>query len=569
MYSLKKVAAISLLLTCALLLSVQQAHAQSITTFNVGPPRTNFPFEGFGVELDPFFFNNNNQNYGATQEDWDSIIVPRLKQMQLPIVRMMFQMYWANGAPVSGQPPENWNWDFSNHQMLSLFKYLDFTKENNITVNLVEWGWVPVWDNRAGWPPVTHDDPRVAQAIAYIVDYLINTRGYTNIKYLTVMNEPDNESQGVYMLQNPELYYRMYRNVHQELTNRGIRDQIILTGVDMGGTWDWFKNGITNLHDILDAYDYHRYATFNEVQNVNLEGDWDTLWSHLYLWRGEVNSRDPQGSSKPLMLTEMGNAGGSTFTHPLIDTTNYAIHMADYGVTLLNTDHITGIAWEAFDIYYFASSPGAYMNWGMWTFADQGWSLRPWAQTWALLTKFAVPSSHPMPVNGTPPANPDISQQRLAAITRPDGGLTLFLINRESFDRSFQINLPHAPEHSFTQYLWDPQTFTNYPDQLIISPSATVPASQNLSVNVPAESFIVLVEGPSSQPDPIPNPACEADVNANGTVEIGDISGILFYWGQSCSQNPSSCIADVNANGNIEVGDIAGVLFYWGGACQR
>jgi len=72
---------------------------------------------------------------------------------------------------------------------------------------------------------------------------------------------------------------------------------------------------------------------------------------------------------------------------------------------------------------------------------------------------------------------------------------------------------------------------------------------------------------PSLSPTPTPSPACQADVNANGTVEIGDISGILFYWGQSCAANMSACIADVNGNGTVEVGDIAGALFYWGNSC--
>jgi len=75
---------------------------------------------------------------------------------------------------------------------------------------------------------------------------------------------------------------------------------------------------------------------------------------------------------------------------------------------------------------------------------------------------------------------------------------------------------------------------------------------------------------PTLAATPTPSPACRADVNGNGTVEIGDISGILFYWGQSClpAQAGAACIADVNANGSIEVGDIAGTLFYWGQLCN-
>jgi len=68
-------------------------------------------------------------------------------------------------------------------------------------------------------------------------------------------------------------------------------------------------------------------------------------------------------------------------------------------------------------------------------------------------------------------------------------------------------------------------------------------------------------------PTPTPSPACRADVNGNRTVEIGDISGILFYWGASCAANMSACIADVNGNSTVEIGDIAGTLFYWGQSC--
>jgi len=77
--------------------------------------------------------------------------------------------------------------------------------------------------------------------------------------------------------------------------------------------------------------------------------------------------------------------------------------------------------------------------------------------------------------------------------------------------------------------------------------------------------------GPTPTPTPTPSPACQADVNANGTVEIGDISGILFYWGQSClpAQTGAACVADVNANGTVEIGDIAGALFYWNNICSN
>jgi len=64
-----------------------------------------------------------------------------------------------------------------------------------------------------------------------------------------------------------------------------------------------------------------------------------------------------------------------------------------------------------------------------------------------------------------------------------------------------------------------------------------------------------------------PSPECVADVNGNGRVEIGDISGVLFYWGGSCSGIQAACVSDININGYVEIGDIAAVLFYWNSTC--
>jgi len=77
--------------------------------------------------------------------------------------------------------------------------------------------------------------------------------------------------------------------------------------------------------------------------------------------------------------------------------------------------------------------------------------------------------------------------------------------------------------------------------------------------------------GGTATPTPTPPTttpaACRADINGNGRVEIGDLSGILYYWGQSCSQNQASCRADVNSNGRVEIGDIGGALYYWNDTC--
>ena len=59
-------------------------------------------------------------------------------------------------------------------------------------------------------------------------------------------------------------------------------------------------------------------------------------------------------------------------THPLIDTFEYGLHMADYGTTLLTTRVNAGIAWTLHDVYYFEYEQ--FMQWGMWQDARSSWA---------------------------------------------------------------------------------------------------------------------------------------------------------------------------------------------------
>jgi len=69
-----------------------------------------------------------------------------------------------------------------------------------------------------------------------------------------------------------------------------------------------------------------------------------------------------------------------------------------------------------------------------------------------------------------------------------------------------------------------------------------------------------------STPTPIftPSPQSRADVNGDKIVNLADIQGIIFYWGQPCTGSEPACTADVNDDTQISLADISGVIFYWG-----
>jgi len=73
---------------------------------------------------------------------------------------------------------------------------------------------------------------------------------------------------------------------------------------------------------------------------------------------------------------------------------------------------------------------------------------------------------------------------------------------------------------------------------------------------------------PSPTATPTFSPQSKADVNKDKIVNLADIQGILFYWGQSCTVQEPACVADVNDDKLINIADIAGVIFYWGQTIQ-
>ena len=449
----------------------------------VGQPSTatfHGTFGGFGAEWDPMFWNTYNQNQGCTQSDWD-LIVSRVVQMRVPIVRMMFQVYWCC------TDPNLVTWTWTSQQMQSVCRYLDVCQANGIDVVFTDWGWgAQRWHNpRLVDSP---DDIRFARAIAMYLEELIVNRGYTCIKYFVCGNEPDNEIVPRYSL---DVYYRMYRNIHQELTVRGIRHLVKLTGPDMGGQWDFFKNFISSMHAVVDAYDFHRYSPFNETSNIGITYDYEALWPMMDMWRSEVSARDPAGAGKPILLTEFGGGGGGTFTHPMIDTYDYALHMADYGTTLLTTRVNTAIAWCMHDTYMDWNQR---MVWGIWRYKDAGWQLRPWVHPYALLTRHAHRGGVQCPVNGSPPSHPGLTPYRCAALRRPDGTWAVFLVNRTTASAQFNVSLPYAPRYPLVQYVVDRNTYAQYASTIIVPAVSTVAVGRNLSLMLGASSFMVLSE---------------------------------------------------------------------------
>lgn len=575
-----------------LVLSAFSVHAQT-TTFNIEIPNESLfggKFMGFGAELDPFFWNTPNTNpsvidnprniQGVNDADWQ-IVTQRMKDMKIPIVRMMMQLGWATRDPNLG----SWNWN--DPIMQSVFKYLDFACANNIDVIIDDWAWTARGWNESGVSLYQDEtDTRYALGIAEYLKYFIETKGYSCIKYLIIANEPEYEfgagNNRTYS-QVLSIYETMIRNVQNALVAQGIRSKIKFIGPDMGGDWQFYYDAIRDLNGIFDLYDFHRYPgptcdypqppCSAEITNNYPSGPPGGIYGTLYrmleeMRNGAVNNDAQTGRTKQVIATEMGIASGDTFSAAgKNDYFEYGLEIADYATTMISSPIQGGILWNMFDLYY-SSDQNIYFNppfydanffqWGLWKYKDSNWALRPPAHAWALVSKFAVPGSVQARINGYPSVTslPPISPYRVGALMRPDGGWNIFLINETKTGTTFNLQFPSTPVYNFSQYRFDRNTFLNYPNVIAIPPIGTMPASKNLSVSMPSESFTVLVE--NNPVTPTLTPACKSgDINCDGLINIKDLVSVIVNYAKSG-------IGDLNSDNKINGLDLGVLIGNWG-----
>jgi hypothetical protein len=109
--------------------------------------------------------------------------------------------------------------------------------------------------------------PHMARFAAEL-EHLVENEGSTNVRWVTVANEPNSPTLALTLQQ----WEALHRALHAELVARGLRDHIKIMGGDLvesSGARDheiWFEYMTANMADIVDAYSEHIYwwyDTFN------------------------------------------------------------------------------------------------------------------------------------------------------------------------------------------------------------------------------------------------------------------------------------------------------------------
>ena len=216
---------------------------------------------------------------------------------------------------------------------------------------------------------------------ADVVEELVRTRGLTNVRWVSIANEPNSTN-----LTLPQ-YEALYRALDAELIARGLRGQIGLIGGDLvqategaaSGHRVWFDYMVAHMNDVVDAWSEHIY--WNYWDHFRME---ERLKDVAYLVRHEL----PASARKPTFLMEYGVRGSNTCgTKPQVTAAYYQ----DADCTELRRMSLAGFHKLWFTIVSAQLGFEAAVNWDLYwaiydrTRANQSyWAIGPPEEGWAL-----------------------------------------------------------------------------------------------------------------------------------------------------------------------------------------
>jgi hypothetical protein len=457
------------------------ARGQQIVIDLPGNPVPSAGFIGFGAEWDPGgYVWHGFPNGGAAQFQ---IAEERVRWMRLPAARVMMLTRWCYVQP-------NYVWD--TPEMVALCRQLDLLQEIGTTVILTDWG-----ASEGSWttaPGITGaDDPLYAQVIGTYLDYLVNQRGYTCIKYLIMNNEPN--------LGVPFATWKAgILNVAGELAARGLDHKVKLAGSDttagdsqVESIEPWHKEAVIQLNNVLGMYSIHHYGKRSRVKDGWTEGPWyarrDETFQNWWHARWQyVRDNDPNGASKPCIVGEAGMDDNAAHPNgsPYINDHNYGVFMADYAVQAARAGTESVLAWMLDD----NSHVGFY--WGLWSNAADGMVLRPWFYPWALLSRY-------FPAGATIHAPSEPEGIRVLA-AESGGEWTFCLVNRRDSQATVTLQLPETGSNRFNEYRYAAgQALADsrgFPLPVALHELST---DETLTLALPEDAVVILAPAPPAE----------------------------------------------------------------------
>ncbi len=201
----------------------------------------------------------------------------------------------------------------------------------------------------------TNIDTNMSKFAGVLAD-LVKNQGITNLRWVTLLNEPNSITNAAFSMATYEL---MYRTLDADLRAAGVRDQIRFMGGDLlqNNQRIWFQYMAAHMNDLLDAYSVHIFWSYWEPT--------DKLEARLDDVNTIVTSELPAEARKPVYATEYGvrgllNFGGASVSQPgvwadgtpMAQTTISAFQLGWFDVYSSRLGYPGTMVWDLFNAKY-------------------------------------------------------------------------------------------------------------------------------------------------------------------------------------------------------------------------
>jgi len=384
-------------------------------------------------------------DYGITQANLPDLEA-KVKKLGSQYVRIFFSSRCWNG-----------DGDHSaDEYRTSFYKVVELA---NATVKVIN---ITYWHDSS-----PADMPKFAEELYE----MIVTRGFTNVKQVTIQNEVNSTSITM------DNYQLIYRRLDQELIKLGIRDRIDFVSGDLIDTNRpaWFEYIGKNMSDISQGYSAHCYWNWNDAARP------ENMQKEI------VNCVNDMGANKkPVYLTEFGvravsggNPGLYQGVYPMTETTiNARLHLM-FIIRGMNRGIAGFVKWDCFRAKYTHTGDQYYCCIGNGT---DGYPLLP---VYHALRLFTLTSESGWKVVSV---SKEVSASRLVtAVKSPDDAQhTIYALNNATAASNMSISgLP--PNKTYHVIAWNKTK-----DILTIEQDLTVAENGVLTAPVSAESMIAI-----------------------------------------------------------------------------
>ncbi|MDO5570261.1 MAG: hypothetical protein Q4F97_02190 [Bacteroidales bacterium] len=373
---------------------------------------TGVKLKSIGAEFDPHFFAQNLiRNDGSKSEDWDNIIVKRVKDMNLQSFRVMVLPHWFEPVNDNDDPyvTTEVNFTFNSIEMESLYKVLDLAEKENIDVTIVLWGASPSHflgkGNYGDWMVAANDYNEWAENFAALVKHLVLNKKYTCIKEITPVNEPDWAFIGKGKVNGVGEYIKMCQILDDRFKKEGLRKKIKFNLSDN-------SDGGVGAHYFLDSCS-HKLSKAADIFNSHTYiFGYDTPNSDIIAWE-KKNIELAALCGKQHYIGEFGsNQCDGASRQKDIDLYERGVLMIRIALNLLNAGACGISYWGLLDQYYSKNDDyKAMQQLGLWKYVKNEYNdepyfdsiscdyeVRPQYYSYSLMTRFLLPKSEIYPI---------------------------------------------------------------------------------------------------------------------------------------------------------------------------